>query len=246
MGVCIFCGWQGKLTKDHGLASWLEGYIPGEGRFEHLAVSTASPQREWTSAELDFKVGRICKACNSGWMSDLETAVAPVVARMINATGPILIKPSEQTILRFWLAKTTLVLDLMHGTRNFADDWYTELYAAQRPRARLRISLACSGARGNHVFAYQGRLIRGPEVGGRDGDDVYLGYFRLGKLAAQLSFVAQRPSDWRFDKLPLKDRFHELEAGASKAHVWPRPPKQPLCLSHEDFQALLVAQPRRR
>lgn len=52
----------------------------------------------------------VCVACNTGWMSQLETAVAPIFDTLINGGDVRDLTPAQITVLSRWAGKTTAVL----------------------------------------------------------------------------------------------------------------------------------------
>ena len=99
-GICIFCG-KGGMTKQHVWPDWLKLAVP-RSFARHSQIYThmdlQSVDRPLVSSPIVKskqgdpavkKVRKVCKSCNSGWMSRLETAAKPVLTPIIrgkNAT----------------------------------------------------------------------------------------------------------------------------------------------------------------
>lgn len=64
--------------------------------------------REFSGPRIDMKVRVVCGGCNSGWMSDLETHVAPLLVRVAEGRHASLSK-DQQAVLARWALKTALV-----------------------------------------------------------------------------------------------------------------------------------------
>jgi hypothetical protein len=52
----------------------------------------------------------LCQQCNTGWMSKLETVVAPILERIFSGTDVDELSDSELEILARWTAKTAITL----------------------------------------------------------------------------------------------------------------------------------------
>lgn len=91
--VCYFCGKTGQITKEHVWAQWMDKDVEVEGTrytrtigFARTAddafteLPTVEARRQ--GSVLTTKVREVCKDCNSGWMSRMEAAVEPLLARL--------------------------------------------------------------------------------------------------------------------------------------------------------------------
>jgi hypothetical protein len=64
----------------------------------------------------------VCKACNGGWMSELENIAIPVVSRLILPRDPFtVISEDELVVVASWLWKVCIVAELATGARYFND-----------------------------------------------------------------------------------------------------------------------------
>jgi hypothetical protein len=66
----------------------------------------------------NFVNGRICQACNNGWMAQLEGEVKPILIRLISdPTQVAALTREERTLVARWTAKTAAVLNktFSHG-----------------------------------------------------------------------------------------------------------------------------------
>jgi hypothetical protein len=123
---CIFCG-DSDLTGEHLVAEWMHPHLP----YSVIPKDARDPRhRIFTStAFLDGTVVRgknikgafsglndirtvtldvVCKSCNTGWMSRLQTAVKPVLLPFIQGEWPVL-STEEQRTLSLWTVMTALV-----------------------------------------------------------------------------------------------------------------------------------------
>src|ERR1035441_10951015 len=92
---CIFCGvlltpssneLPDSRTKEHVYARWYRDNVVNE----KIKLFTADMQSAATmrrQPHLDTLVNTsVCKKCNNGWMSDLETAVDPIFQKLTSGT----------------------------------------------------------------------------------------------------------------------------------------------------------------
>jgi hypothetical protein len=91
------------------------------------------------------RVKIVCADCNSGWMSRLETAARPIFEPLMPGTRRVILQPSEQRTLAFWIVKTAMTLQLSHPTRQpdaIPGAHYSELYKEQRPPRLCQVWIA--------------------------------------------------------------------------------------------------------
>lgn len=110
---CFFCARDAKLTREHVIPRWLRGPLADTPRWEKdmwyrtefsMDSSPALQQRR-----TDQILRRVCGSCNSGWMSDLEVEVRPLLEPLI-AGEVLVVSGSDQELLRRWALKTAAVL----------------------------------------------------------------------------------------------------------------------------------------
>src|SRR5437588_10121648 len=90
--VCAFCRSDKKLTGEHVWPDWTQPYLASsEGKGTHrrtvLRYGKEPEMREWRDDPATSKVNDVCEKCNTGWMSDLETAAKPYLLTMIQGRG---------------------------------------------------------------------------------------------------------------------------------------------------------------
>ena len=125
MRTCIFCGGRAG-SREHLWPQWiLDKVKPGQ-------------MRGFIGRRRDLKFGReftvrtICRACNSGWMSDIETANRPILGAMIDDKSCALFE-GERTAIAVWALKTAMMMDSVPR----AD---VPLFYTQQERHSLRAS----------------------------------------------------------------------------------------------------------
>jgi hypothetical protein len=105
---CIFCGAAGT-TKEHVLPQWLRGVLP-EGRTTtpYLRMTDQGYRNAWTDRAINHQVKAVCRKCNGGWMSQLEQATKPLVARMA-AGKQVELGPEDQKTVAAWATKVSIM-----------------------------------------------------------------------------------------------------------------------------------------
>lgn len=93
-----------------------------------------------TSESLGHRVGSfgttvnsVCRECNGGWMSDLESLATRIIKPMIHASREIWLDSDEQLIVASWLWKTAVVHEYNTGEVYFTDEERTCLTTAGSP-----------------------------------------------------------------------------------------------------------------
>jgi hypothetical protein len=124
-GQCIFCGGDG-LSKEHFWPEWAAPLLPSYPINQHVEqrfvqankVLVAPPKTRnkpgnaWTK-----KIRVVCKTCNNGWMSKLETAVEPALTPLIKGDTASISETDGLTIAR-WITLKVLVAE--HNTQGSA------------------------------------------------------------------------------------------------------------------------------
>ena len=107
-GMCVFCGAEGTMTGEDVLGQWLQRVgldqspVPhGTGWLNRIGrhIGTRPPYRQ--------RIRDVCKACNSGWMSRLESTASRVLTPFILGTGGI-VEGHDLGAIAAWVQKTCL------------------------------------------------------------------------------------------------------------------------------------------
>ncbi|MDB5847462.1 MAG: hypothetical protein JWP29_1214 [Rhodoferax sp.] len=97
-GRCIFCG-EGQLTKEHIYAAWMKPYLTESKRTVHHVTTSVHPALQHL-ADHRNEVGKmhlkgdhrsralraVCRSCNNGWMSVLQSSAKSVLLPFIQGT----------------------------------------------------------------------------------------------------------------------------------------------------------------
>jgi hypothetical protein len=119
MPECAFCPHSAKLTAEHIWSVWMRQLFSGRTfRFIKRDLE-GNIARVWKDDEIDIKAHVVCKACNEGWMSHLESqhAKTALTDLIIGDKELIISHPQAQAIARFAF-KTAVVVDHMKRDGN--------------------------------------------------------------------------------------------------------------------------------
>lgn len=94
MGVarsCIFCLSRRDLTGEHAFPVWLGKALgPSATRLgEQQFTKDGRLLRSYNAPGFSLKSNAVCKKCNNGWMSQLETSVKPVLEPVALGEWPV-------------------------------------------------------------------------------------------------------------------------------------------------------------
>jgi hypothetical protein len=119
---CIFCG-DKPVTREHVFPQWLNGVLPqqqewraqerarifrpGSARRTQLSI----PRRRVGKPLTDTQVKVVCRACNNGWMNDIEEQARLCLIPMIRGSS-CLIDPRSAASVATWAVKTTMMLEI--------------------------------------------------------------------------------------------------------------------------------------
>lgn len=117
---CIFCGGR-PLSKEHIWPQWLGPDIrPPErnaARDEYFvtrtqkSIVTASKKRERQGDTTTKQVRAVCRACNGGWMSEMETAVKPILLPLATTLEKESLDQVAQRVLAEWISLKLMVAE---------------------------------------------------------------------------------------------------------------------------------------
>jgi hypothetical protein len=154
VGRCVFCGWEGTLTKEHAWPSWIREVLPagrvkGHSQQHRVAATTGevtaiTPVLREKAA--NRKVQVVCqRECNGGWMSALENTAKPLLVPMILGETPHL-SAEDRTTISFWVAKTAMMLQLIHPMtiRAIPAAHYRYVYEQRQAPQSMRVWLSAA------------------------------------------------------------------------------------------------------
>lgn len=107
---CIFCGSIAD-DREHLLPRWLQEILPADEPVVHFREVGGTEMPEWRRKPFREKAKFVCKACNQGWMSELENEAKPVLTPAITRKEvPFAFDLVAQWVAARWAVKTTYVM----------------------------------------------------------------------------------------------------------------------------------------
>lgn len=102
------------MSEEHVLPQWVRNVIPGGKQSDWIGgrASDGQVDREYTGRMAIAREKVVCESCNTGWMSDLEDAIKPVLTPLMMDTPQLPpLSAVEQDLLARWAFKTASVAD---------------------------------------------------------------------------------------------------------------------------------------
>jgi hypothetical protein len=115
---CIFCGRSGNKSKEHFYPDWLSEFIVTDGIHNTATTITqrgyapkvlaARSRRQGHLITKKFRV--VCESCNNGWMSQIESAVKPILVAGIHGVE-LNLDREQQRNLATWVCLKAMVCE---------------------------------------------------------------------------------------------------------------------------------------
>jgi hypothetical protein len=90
---CAFCPATAKITGEHVWSDWMNNTLPPSSGYTFQQIANdGSVTKEFPAKDLNLTTKVVCKACNEGWMSEMENRFAkPAMVDLIlgNRIGEI-------------------------------------------------------------------------------------------------------------------------------------------------------------
>jgi hypothetical protein len=231
--ICAFCDSEGEGSVEHVVPLWLGDVLlrsqpptaraPGGKRMTHR-FTPASDNAEpllWHTDGPSFRTRAICRHCNNGWLSDLESAVAPLLTRLV-CGEPASLATDQQALLSAWSYKTVLLLQLIRprAIRSIPAARFHEFFSLRRPPSDSRLWLGASeGASALHETSTE-LVLANPR-------HRVPGYFTALALGRLLILCAGRlrpgPEQLRVGSDSDPRAAHQVWPASLRAVPWPPP-----------------------
>lgn len=139
--ICIFCGSNKELTREHVFPDWLSSLFNKKIKGVN-EVRGDNLYRKWQSSLFQDKIKTICKACNNGWMSDVESDAKSILTKLAFTYDVHSLTYEDQRKLALWAQKTTLVISKATGGKfNIPHSFYEQLYEQKQPLANILVTM---------------------------------------------------------------------------------------------------------
>lgn len=107
---CIFCG-DIANDREHLLPQWLQRILPSDEPVVHFRETGGIEMPQWERKPFREKAKFVCKTCNQGWMSELESEAKPILTPAITRDQlPYAFDLLGQWIAARWAVKTIYVM----------------------------------------------------------------------------------------------------------------------------------------
>lgn len=164
--VCVFCKQEGKITREHVLPNWLSKLSSKKITVTNEFIG--DNPIHWDSLIFQHKAKIVCKECNSGWMSELEVAVKPILLNLL-LLNKVTITRKEQAILSFWAQKTVLMLN--QGTPHslkITSDTFEDIYLNKSFTKKIMVNIGwrikSKGNKQEPIASYEIKQIMSVDV----------------------------------------------------------------------------------
>jgi hypothetical protein len=202
--ACCFCNRPFSVSPrsvEHVMPKWL---------LERMNISVQEPH---TSTETDrngivvahskmgahaVRFNKICKDCNSGWLSDLEIAVRPILERLLEQEVGSL-NAEECFMLAGWLYKTSALFHLTRQNERKAlvsgDDLHF-FYKYREPRGEASVHLCFSNVAAPskiRIFMPRSRYglpISMPEISAKPFQRCFVTYLQLDRVVLGYTYLS--------------------------------------------------------
>jgi hypothetical protein len=118
--TCGFCDSSDKMSHEHLWPEWLEDVVPRPKPGSLLNTFTTRDgklpmQLRGRSRKIATQtIKRVCEACNTGWMSDLEGEAKHSLAPLIRGESATVDHPAQR-VMAIWATKMVMVHSLIVG-----------------------------------------------------------------------------------------------------------------------------------
>ncbi|MDX6582613.1 MAG: hypothetical protein QOI10_1797 [Solirubrobacterales bacterium] len=126
------------MTREHVWPDWLRRRVSVSDAVAHRQVFEHHGQtireRDWSAQPFKMTVRAVCRACNNGWMHELEHQAESLLGPMLDGRGKALHRDGQASLAR-WALKTALMFDQASAAdaRAFSDRYYRELPDGRDP-----------------------------------------------------------------------------------------------------------------
>ena len=173
---------------EHIFAEWI-GAVIGTGQTGVIVHNTLNfgetIRPEWHTNNLDLRVRMACESCNTGWMSDFETEVRPIITPMIRGNARVPLTLRGQKAVATWAVKTAMVAEFLQKlpTRYFTQSERRSLMEEVVPSRKLGafVWLGRYASRDNGLHGLTTTMIQADGV-----SRAHLSMFAPGQFAIQV------------------------------------------------------------
>ena len=191
--ICLFCGKDRPQSREHLWPQWARDLLdPADQELlvPHSIEPNGEPHTEWDSRIFSATIKGVCRPCNNGWMSELETKAKEHAAGLIRGV-PQTIEPEPQAWIARWAYLKILLLEQVDKRqRMLSEQLYRSVFEA-REMEKLRGIHVLPSSVAINIAAYGGpRWGRYQHTGlgdKRTGEiQIFIGTLTIGRLVIQV------------------------------------------------------------
>jgi hypothetical protein len=144
--TCVFCGAPAD-SQEHVWPNWAASLLADEGPLPHVyqVIHEGRPdeERRYSKDAYSVTVRVVCKRCNNGWMSDLESRAKPYLQAMLGGHGRDLHEGGLRTPAT-WALKTSMMVEQLYGPKRrvIPGEEHGHLFEHGEPSERVRVWMA--------------------------------------------------------------------------------------------------------
>jgi len=152
---CLFCGngvGHSSKSREHVLPVWLLESLGGKNsdifQGTHMTFPGLVRSHRRQGARTIVQ-GQVCRACNGGWLSQMENRVKPLIVSM-NRDSKVALRSEELRLLGIWAYKTASLINITSNYRQLFTgrsfrSFYIERAPTQSYMVELGLALNASG-----------------------------------------------------------------------------------------------------
>lgn len=140
-----------ERTREHVFGDWTTPYLqsplgPGT-QIRWQAEGDERSQSAYPAFPAQQAVQGVCKACNSGWLSEIQATAKPFLLPALKSTKRRSFGEEAQKALGLWAYRAALVAGVKAGAAAIPVSRLHEFYEQRQPPDSTRIWLAATGQR---------------------------------------------------------------------------------------------------
>lgn len=144
---CVFCEMNQEKAKEHIWPKWLQKEIVGntKGNFSgtHISMSSVSVLSSRNQSGESLVFGNVCKSCNNGWMSTLETDFKRNFEKIkLDYNSLKQLSKIERSKIALWGFKTAMMINSGSNYRKIIpQSHYKHLYKHRQLPKDLKVDI---------------------------------------------------------------------------------------------------------
>lgn len=112
--TCLFCEQQAN-SAEHVWPLWVAEQFPSEKFVPLRSERLGHAPTAWPARRAELRLKYVCRTCNNGWMSKLESSAKFHLQPLLNRT-PTVLDFAGQSTVAVWAVKTAMVLEAIELT----------------------------------------------------------------------------------------------------------------------------------